>query len=217
VLQWDNLLRTPIVVRLEVLPDNMKPLSEEEKASLLKLCACVEHLGQDPGLGLAKLLDSPNKSERMAGVTGLGAVDDLPRLLAALNDDKHADVREHAVLVLRHWAGRQPGQLAKLQAAIMGAGASATQAKTGVRLLIGFDDEERRSPDTYDYLIGLLDHNRVGVRELAHWHLVRLWPPGNSIAYDAAWPEERRRAAIARWREAIPAGQLPPSPTRKEN
>ena len=55
----------------------------------------------------------------------------------------------------------------------------------------------------------------VGVRELAHWHLVRLWQPGREIPYDAAWPEERRRAAVMRWRQAIPAGQLPPRAPQK--
>ena len=37
----------------------------------------------------------------------------LPRLFAALKSP-HADVRNQAVLVLRHWAGRGPGQTAKL-------------------------------------------------------------------------------------------------------
>ena len=45
--------------------------------------------------------------------------------------------------------------------------------------------------------------------------LVRLWLPGKEIPYDAAWPEERRQAAVMRWRQAIPAGQLPPRPPQK--
>src|SRR5262249_15273680 len=148
VLQWDTLLRTPAVQRLDKLPEYAKAMTAAEKDQFDKLCACVQNLGaKDPGAALAKLVQSGNKAERMAGVTGLGAVDDLPRLFKSLGDEKHGDVREQAVLVLRNWAGRQPGQLGKLHKTLTDKGASAAQAKTLVRLLIGFDNEERRSPD----------------------------------------------------------------------
>ena len=42
-------------------------------------------------------------------VYSFGAVDDVPRLLDALGDPKHPDVREAAVEALRAWIGRGPG------------------------------------------------------------------------------------------------------------
>ena len=55
-----------------------------------------------------------------------------------------------------------------------------------------------------------IQHDRPAVRNLAHWHLVRLAPLETPIPYDAAAPEAERKAAVQRWREMIPAGELPP-------
>jgi hypothetical protein len=54
------------------------------------------------------------------------------------------------------------------------------------------------------------------VRELAHWHLVRLVAQGKDIPYDAAGPEGQRQKAFERWRALIPEGQLPPEPVLKK-
>ena len=54
------------------------------------------------------------------------------------------------------------------------------------------------------------------VRELAHWHLDRLAPAGQKIAYDAAADEAARHKAAEQWRALIPPGQLPPPPKKEE-
>ena len=64
-------------------------------------------------------------------------------------------------------------------------------------------------PSTYEALIRLLQHSKLAVRELAHWHLVRLAPAGKEIAYDPAATEEERDKAVKAWKELIPEGQLP--------
>src|SRR5262245_53514718 len=158
-------------------------------------------------------MQSEDKVERLLAVTLLGAIDDLPRTAAGLADAKHADIREHTVLVFRNWMGRGPGQAEKLYEAMLTEGKlTKIQAAVVVQLLFGFDQEERRDPATYQFLIELLSHKRIGVRELAHWHLVRLAPAGKELGYDAGAADAQRDKAIAQWRAVIPPGRLPPPP-----
>src|SRR5581483_2766164 len=173
----------------------------------LRTCGqCLE--AGDPVSAAAKLVRSDDPVEQRAGVTSLGALDALGPLLDALADTR-ADVREQAVLVLRHWLGRGPGQLERLHQELRQRGLSEANARTVLQLLLGFNDAERAVPATYDLLIEDLDHRLPTVRELAHWHLVRLAPAGRDIPYDPTAGAEARRRAIQAWRDVIPAGQLP--------
>ena len=131
----------------------------------------------------------------------------LLRLGKLLDTSKDADVRNETILVLRHWIGRQPGQIKKLETALAGTGLTANQAATVLSLLVGFDQASRAHPTTYALLIGELDHPKLAIRSLAQWHLNRLVPAGASIMYDATAAD--RQATIAAWQRLIPAGQLP--------
>src|SRR5262249_9129256 len=84
------------------------------------------------------------------------------------------------------------------------------QARTFVHLLYGATDQQRREPATYEVLIGLLQHSKLPIREMARWHLVRLAPAGKKIAYDAAAAPGKGQQAYEQWRALIPEGQLPP-------
>jgi hypothetical protein len=94
-------------------------------------------------------------------------------------------------------------------------GYTPTQAKNMLYLLNGIEAEKLQRPATFDLLIHALNHGKTPMRELAHWHLVRLVPGGNKIAYDAAAPEAQRLQAIAEWRRLVPEGELPLPPTKK--
>jgi hypothetical protein len=130
--------------------------------------------------------------------------------------DKRGDVRDQAVLVLRNWLGRRPGQADKLFAELTRDGYSRIQAGTVLFLLFGPDEKQLAQPAAYDILIAMLGSEKTAVRELAHWHLVRQVPAGKSIAYDPAGPAEARQEAQASWRRLIPPGQLPPRPKTEE-
>jgi len=90
------------------------------------------------------------------------------------------------------------------------------QARTIVQLLKGFDGNDRKEPLVYELLIEALEHGPLPIRELAHWHLDRLAPAGQKIAYDAAADEAARHKAAEQWRALIPPGQLPPPPKKEE-
>jgi len=79
-----------------------------------------------------------------------------------------------------------------------------------LQLLHSFGEEQLSQPEIYELLIEYLGHEKLAIRGLANWHLVRLVPEGKKIGYDPhATPEERARAQ-AEWRKLIPPGSLPP-------
>jgi hypothetical protein len=214
-LHWDSILRKHTFQRLEKLPETLlKPLDDKETKIFKELSVAAAKLNEgDLGAGLDCLLKSDNNVERLAGTTLAGAVDDLPRVFGVLMTSKDAATRDHAIVVLRAWLGREPGQVKKLQARLAETKKlTEVQIRNLLQLLFGFDDEERMSPDTYAVLLTYLGHKNQGVRALAHWHLVRLAPVGKDIAFDPAGPEQQRQMAIARWHALIPEGQLPPRP-----
>lgn len=207
---WNNLQDVPEVQRLEALPPRAR--SPEDEAKLLKqISTCISCVMTGPiGPALEKLVESENKTERLVGVTMLGAVDDLPRLIACLEDSKHPDVRSHAIVVLRNWMGRERGQVRKLFTALVKTKKyRPVQALSIIQLLFGFNEEQHRRPALYQLLIHSLNNKSLAIRELAHWNLVRHAPQGKDIPYDAAAPEEQRLRAIREWQRLLPPGRTP--------
>jgi hypothetical protein len=210
---WDSVTRSGDVTRFEKLPDFAKPMDEKERKNFEMICECAKLLAAKPsevGQAFEKAVGSANAGERKIAVVALGALDELPRLLKVLEQKEHADARDMAILVLRHWLGREPGQSVKLYEHLTKEqGLTPIQAKNFLHLLNGLEVEKLQQPSTYDVLIHGLNHKRMAVRELARWHLVRLVPDGKSIAYDAGADEAQRLEAIAAWRRLVPEGQLP--------
>jgi hypothetical protein len=217
---WDDYSHAPNVEYLDKLPPEAKPLNDKEAKLFDKICQSVSPLNSAGAIGPAvhKMVQSDSRVDRLVGVTLEGAVDDLPGVLAALIESKHPEVRQHAVVVLRQWLGRGPGQTTKLYQALTTEGKySKIQALTILQLLFGLREAEHANPGVYQLLIGYLNHGKLAVRELAHWQLVRLAPAGKDIPYDAAAPLAERQESMRRWQTLIPAGQLPPaSPSPKK-
>jgi len=205
-LRWDSVSAVPTVDRLEQLPEGITRAPTKEETQLLhEICACAGKL-KDRAAGpvLDQFLASESKVDRLVGVTGMGAIDDLPRLANALTNPKHADVRRQAIVVLRHWMGRGPGQVELLYKSLKESSKlSDVQARTILQLLFGFSTQDRFEPATFDLLTAFLEHPQIAVRELAHWHLIRLMPEGNNIAFDAGAAEKPRQQAVQAWRELI--------------
>src|SRR5262249_21249149 len=120
LLRWDSLDRKVEVETLKQLPKDLETKAAWEKG-LARLCGCAKALaGADRKETLAKLVKAEDKMDRLVGVTALGALDDLGSVIDALSNSEHADVREQAILVLRHWLGREPGQVKKLYGHLVG-------------------------------------------------------------------------------------------------
>jgi hypothetical protein len=131
---------------------------------------------------------------RRLAVYGLAAVDEVGRVASALADAKHADARRAAVEALRHWIGSAAGRDEVLYEVLVSElEYRPREAETVMQLLHSpFDPDQA---ETYETLIAYLGHRKQAVRELAHWHLVRLVAAGRDIPYDAAAPAAERQPA----------------------
>lgn len=172
-------------------------------------------LGQaDADGALREALTADDKTERELAVYGLAAVDDLPVVIGALADSKHADVREAAAEALRAWIGRGAGQDAQLLRALRDEKYTASQAEIVLQLLHGYARADRARPETYEALIAYLNSGKAAVRELARWHLYRWVPEARDIPYDATASEEERTKGYEAWRKLLKEGRLPPRDKR---
>jgi hypothetical protein len=161
---------------------------------------------------LGEAAESDDPVSRRLAVILLGGTDDLRGLGKALHQDKHRDLWDDAVVVLRNWLGRAPGQDQKLYRAMQDVwGYTPAQAETLVTFLHGFSQTDLERPETYQMLISFLGHPRPAVRALAHWYLVRLVPAGRKIAYDPLGGREARDKARQEWKKLVPSGKLPPA------
>jgi hypothetical protein len=141
-------------------------------------------------------------------VHAMQALDEIDNVAEVLATSKHPEMRKAAVVALRHWIGEKEGRDDRLYELLQNEqGYSAKEAATVMQLL--HSPFDRDQPETYETLITYLKHNKQAVRELAHWHLVRLAPIGDDIPFDAAGPAEEREKAAAAWKERVPAGTLP--------
>jgi hypothetical protein len=142
--------------------------------------------------------------KRALAVTGWGALDDLGRLTAALADEKQGEVRALAIEALRHWIGRAPGNdVALYQHLNSDQKYSPAQAATVLNLLHSFGDQELARPETYDALLAYLRHERLPIRELARWHLVRLVPDGKKVVFDPAAAAAEREKGFREWQKLV--------------
>lgn len=168
--------------------------------------------GVDEALG--EFVSSDKPEERRLGVLGLAALDDLIRLGDALRQTRYPDVWDTAVLALRHWIARAPGNDQILYQGMLARRKwTKVEAETALQLLHSFSEEEVQSPELYETLIDLLDHDNLALRGLAHWHLYRLVPAGEKIEHHPTDPKEKREEAKKAWQKLIPRGKLPPKAT----
>jgi hypothetical protein len=174
-----------------------------------------------PDAALRELLKGADdvKDRTTAGLTreyalqALTALDDVTPAVDALADAKHAALRAAAVFSLRHWIGEDASHDLTLYNLLVEHGYGKNQAETILQLL--HNPFEPDKPETYETLIAYLDHDKLAIRQLAHWHLERMTTLAAKIGFDPAATEKERAKAIAQWKRLIPSGKLPPKDTDK--
>jgi hypothetical protein len=218
LVEWDSVTgQDDSAQRLDTLPPWADPARKETALAKKKL-AVIERFRQ---AAVAKSIDgaldefvnSDNQYDRTLAIFAMAALDQLGRLGKAVRETKHPDVLEDAVLALRHWIGRCPGQDQILYNRLIEvAKYQPVHAETVLQLLHSFGEADLASPETYQTLIDYLDHEHLAIRELAYWHLYRLVQAGREIAYNPLDRKEAREAAIQKWRKLLPPGKLPARP-----
>ena len=200
--------------RLEELPAWVLPPKEEAgKAFAKKIDDVVGRFADEVKTksldgAIDKFLASDDPLDRRLAVVALAATDQLQRLAKVLKETDKPDVWDNAVLALRHWIGRAPGQDQMLYQGIIDAKVfTPREAETALELLHDFSDDDLARPVTYEMLINLLDSDKRFIRGLAYWHLSRLVPEGKKFGYDPFGPQEARDAAVKKWKELHPGRQ----------
>ena len=136
------------------------------------------------------------------------ALDEAGKVAELLGESTDADVRRIAVVALRHWIGAHDGRDPKLFDILQhDLRYTPTEADAFLQLLHSPFDADQA--ETYETLIAFLKHRKQSIRELAHWHLVRLAPAGRDIPFDAGADAATRGKAVASWKKLIPGGELP--------
>lgn len=215
LVEWDSVTgmdETPH--RLQELPAWARARGEDTPEGKLRHAALARFrqagVAQPIDTAIDDFLHSENPVDRALAVTALAALDDLSRLGQALREAKHPDVWENGVEALRNWIGRGPGQDQILYKRLIEVGKyKPIQAETIMQLLHSFGDNELAGPDTFQTLIDYLDHDVLAIRGLAYWHLSRLVPEGKKFGYNPTDGKQKREAAIRKWRQLIPKGQVP--------
>jgi len=226
LLHWDNHgASEEAPQKLEKLPDWVATeQSESERAQRIK--NTVEKLRQQvvqssPREAARTFVNSEDPNERATGVIFLGALDDLEGLGEVINETKYPDAWDRAVVVVRHWLGRCPSQDQLLYRRLIDKrGLKPVEAAGVMQLLHSFGDAELAQPELYTTLVKYLDHEVLGIRGLAHWHLIRLVPAGKAIGYNPLDPKDKRDQAREQWKklveDLIAKGELPPKPFRRQ-
>jgi hypothetical protein len=163
---------------------------------------------------------SEDVNQRATGVIFLGAMDDLEGLGEVITGTKYPDAWDRAVVVIRHWLGRCSGQDQILyKRLIEKRGLKEAQARGIMQLFHSFGDSDLAQPELYTMLVKFLDNEQLGIRGLAHWHLVRLVPAGKKFEYNPLDPKEARDKARAEWKKLVDdmlaKGELPPKTQSK--
>jgi hypothetical protein len=214
MLSWDSVTGTdPSPQFLEQLPEwareeKIAPEVREKKARRDELIRLMTTKSIPEAI--EAFLNSDDPEKRRIAVFAMGATDDLRGLGKALTDSKQLDIWNNAVIAMRHWLGRGPGQDIKLYNGLINEGKyKPIDAEAVIQLLHGFTDADLARRETYETLIDYLRHDRLPIRGLAYWHLYRLVPAGRELGYNPLDEKDKRQAAIAKWQKLVPRGELP--------
>ncbi|GIW80649.1 MAG: hypothetical protein KatS3mg105_2456 [Gemmatales bacterium] len=172
---------------------------------------------KSPGVALDTFIHSKNPRERRLAIFAMAAMDDLDRLADTLIESEDFDTWDAAVLALRHWIGRGPGQDQKLYHGLLEAGLPKVEAAIIMQLLHSFSDFDLNCPECYDVLVEYLRHPRRAIRGLAYWHLRRLVPAGKNIPFKLDGTKEEINRMYTAWRKLIPEGKLPQKKAKNDS
>jgi hypothetical protein len=200
----------------EISKENQDRLRRQRLATIKALSQLDEQIrGSKVVPALAEAARSKNVPLRVLAVRCLAAIDKPGAILEALVDRRDKEVREVAVLELRHWSGLAPkNDLLLHDILVKEKKYSKGQADVIMGLLHSFSDRDLARPETYSRLIDHLHQDQPAIRELAHWHLVRLVPGGDRITYDATADAKSLERAYEAWKKLVPEGSLPRLPKK---
>jgi len=180
--------------------------------------------GKPVAIGVMEMVSSSTREQRLLGIYCLCAIDEITNLLDVLGNENpaYAEERDTAIYALRRWLSwnsKQGDRLfkddGKVKKGILLTKFRSDEASMIFELLHDFSDAVGKDVATFNYLIDRpLRSDRVAIRELAFWHLLRLSYPTPLPPFNASWPEDQRRFVIDSLEKMIKEGKLPPKPDK---
>lgn len=194
----------------QTLPNN--PVANESRVALEELSTRLGGRAA-PDVIVPETARDPNPALRRLGVRCLGALGDVGKVIDAMGDERHREVRQVAIDALRTWVDVRPENDSALFLILRDQKKySELQAETFLQLLHGTPPSELGNPTTYETLIAYLRSDKLPIREMAASQLAALVPDGErQIRYDPAGTLEQRERCYKQWKELIPDGKLPPA------
>jgi hypothetical protein len=219
LIQWDN--KTGFdegPTQLKELPRWATPNPDSPRAKrLAKVSGHYFEMAKTKSLDqiLDDFISSDDPDVRIVFVNVCAATDRFDLLAPVMRQPKYVDLWDPAIRALRHWIGRCPGQDQKLYKYLIDEGKfKPIDAATVMQLLHSFGEDDLARPETYEALIDYMEDERILIRALANWHLMRLVPEGQEYKFNPAGDEKERKEAVKKWRQLIPVGKLPPPPKK---
>jgi hypothetical protein len=207
---WDSRSGRSNLIKAAAMPPWVQPLpplpkdadSKPRAAMLAALSSLNTDLsGTAVDAGLIKAMASNDTAKRRLVVLSAVALDDLQRVIDALAD-KEPEVRLTAIEALRVWIAAKRDNdyvlFEQLQPTY-----SPTDATIILTLLHFFGQDQAADPATHKLLVEYLTNKKPAVRELAHDHLVRLFPSGKAIGFNAVAPEAQIQQSAKQWRDLV--------------
>ena len=222
LLGWDNKgrLKSPVKIA-EPLPQWTRDIPTKSPASDLK--TLLENLrerllgGTTAQIALTELTQQDGKPfAQVYSAYGLQAIDEIGRIVDALDDLTNPPMRAAAIPALRHWVARNARHSLTLHKMLRSdKGYTSDQADAAVQMMHSFTETDLYDRRTYEFLFQQLEDPKLAIRELAYWHLAQLDPDGaRSSMYNPA-ADQQRDAALRRWRQRLNEGKLPPKPPKQ--
>lgn len=210
-LSWDSEGGPGGPQRVDQLPDWVGGKTEGTKTveAVYKRYAAAR-AGREPVPALLELIAGSDKDDeatrailcRQFAIVSLGALDELPRVVGAVELARWPEVRDVAIVTLRHYIGGMAGRDATLFQ-VLREGLNYPQGVAEAMLQLLHSPFDPEAPETYSALLAYLRHPRTAVREMARWHLDRYLPEGKKISFDATADEATRDRAIQAWKTLI--------------
>jgi hypothetical protein len=170
---------------------------------------------------LEESLTRDRPSARRLAVYGLGALDNLSKLLDVLADqeEQSAGMRDAAIVSLRHWIARRSDHDKILYEYLLNSKRfKEREAITTMQLLHDPQEEQLKGPEGWSFLIFCIKDKKPIIRELAYWHLIRLIPgTGQNRArfYPGGGDSDKPERAYQEWKKLVPEGTIPKGPPMK--
>jgi hypothetical protein len=188
-------------------PDRKKPEVADVLLSLADWAAALQGSNEVMDTIRTRIQESKDLTMRVVGLVFLAALDGVPILVNFLEDRLHPQVRGTARHAVQAWMTRRPENATDLQGLLEKQGYAHDKAVLACKLMRPLPPADLDRPETYQELIGYLDHENLLIRDLAFWHLSNLVP--DRPPFDPAGDEKHRRQAIEQWKKRVPPGSVP--------